>query len=60
MRHLVGQGLHLVGIDAGGVLDDVVRGRVDGPLVDRQRHEEEVVALRFSLQQKHGSKLDQF
>ena len=43
VRQLVGQLLDVLGRQAGGVLDDVVAGGVDGALPHRLRDQEEVV-----------------
>ena len=43
VRQLVGQLLDVLGLQAGGVLDDVVTGGVDGSLPHRLGDQEEVV-----------------
>ena len=55
VSQLVGQHLDVLGLQAGGVLDDVVAGGVDGALPHRLGDQEEVVPgreERFILQQQ--------
>ena len=46
---LVGEHLDVLGLEAGGVLDDVVAGGVDGALPHRLGDEEEVIPGREEI-----------